>query len=87
LQELGFGQKESGLEIGRRAEGETFLAIFAYSRGYFRNEPYLPSCSRVNIAHSILFFDLSTVSHAQAAKNAKRGFFVETVLVCAIFLS
>jgi hypothetical protein len=51
------------------------LAVNALLRGYFRNEPYLPSGSTVHRSHRILLLDLSTVSHTQATKNAKRGLF------------
>jgi len=43
----GFGENEGGLEIGCGAEGKAFLAVSALVQGYFRDEPYLPSCSAV----------------------------------------
>ena len=75
-----------GLQIRRRAEREAFLAVPALLRGYFRDEIDLPSCASVKKPNGVFLLDFCTVSHAETAKNAKGGLFLETVLVRAILL-
>jgi len=83
----GFGENKSGLEIGCRAELETFFAVDALRGGYLGDEPYLPSGTTLHKSHRTLLLDLSTVSHTQAAKNAERGLFFKTVSVRSVLLS